>query len=570
MATLLVSPPKDNRFRAVADLELVQGADEAHATLVGSFGPFNQWVEINSLIEGHFMERFAAGCFAKNFREGRDRMRCLFRHGRDPQLGDKVLGKIRDLVEGEESAHYEVALFRGLEQEAPLLMEGLRAGEYGSSHRFGVAKQQFVARPPRSAHNPDGLPECTVTEAFVRDFGPCTFPVYKGMEASIRSATDDWVRERFADEDQPKGNATAYFSESARPRMQVDEQPGRDEPSERLYARTIERIGATPWAIHPDALATILGIVSDRAAGKRLSEEEIRELIGTREEQSAPATSPVAVLALKGPIVPHAGLFSEVSGATAIEAFQTQFRDALASEDVRAIVLNIDSPGGEVGLVPELGAEILAARGEKPIVAVANTFAASAAYWIASAADELIVTPSGKVGSIGVLRAHEDISALQEKAGVKTTLIHAGEHKVDGNPFEPLSSDAEAEMQAHVDEYYAMFVDAVAKGRGVTATKVKADFGQGRMVMASKALEAGMVDKIATYDATLARLTKTAATKSRAEPTEPEPPAATTPDKTTPEPSEATTRSHAQTKRAGSALPRKDAESLTPEKERLP
>jgi ClpP class serine protease len=159
---------------------------------------------------------------------------------------------------------------------------------------------------------------------------------------------------------------------------------------------------------------------------------------------------------------------------------------------------------------------------------------------------------------------------MQEKAGVKTTLVSAGKFKTERNPYEPLSEDAKAAMQEHVDEFYSMFVGAVAKGRGVTTAEVRSGFGQGRMVMAKAALEAGMVDKIATYDETLARLTKSAATTSRAQSTEPEPSAASTPEKTKPEPSEATTRSSALPDRAEIALPRRGAEQLMPERERLP
>jgi signal peptide peptidase SppA len=193
-------------------------------------------------------------------------------------------------------------------------------------------------------------------------------------------------------------------------------------------------------------------------------------------------------------------------------------------------------------MVPELASEIMAARGSKPIIAQANPMAASGAYWIASACDELVVTPSGDVGSIGVYTAHQDVSALQEKMGVKTTLVSAGEYKVERNPFQPLSDDAQAEMQARVDTIYESFVQAVADGRGVDAETVTNDFGKGRMMLAAQAVKAGMADSVGTFDETLARLQAGAPDKKRSEP---EPPAATT--RTEPEPSEATTRPQAST-----------------------
>jgi ClpP class serine protease len=139
------------------------------------------------------------------------------------------------------------------------------------------------------------------------------------------------------------------------------------------------------------------------------------------------------------------------------------------------------------------------------MVAVANTMAASAGYWLACAPGELVVTPSGAVGSIGVWGAHEDISAAMEKEGVKVTLVSAGKYKVEGNPYEPLSDEAKAALQADVDNFYSMFVKAVAKNRGVSQDSVANGYGQGRMVMASLAVKQGMADSVATLDQTLAR-----------------------------------------------------------------
>lgn len=283
-------------------------------------------------------------------------------------------------------------------------------------------------------------------------------------------------------------------------------------PEERRYERTIQYVADAVWAIHPSALAVICEIVSERRAGYRPTAEEIRERIGippdTGDLEQEATASPVAVIDLSGPIFPKANLMTEVSGASSIDTFRASFREAIASPDVTAILLNIDSPGGSTGQIPEMAAEILASRGQKPIVAQANGWAASAAYWLAAAADEIVITPSGEVGSIGVYTVHDDISAAQEKLGVKTTLVSAGKYKTEGNPFEPLSDEARADMQQGVDAMYEMFVASVAKGRGVTAKTVLADFGQGRMLQPTKAVEVGMADRVATFDQTLARLEK--------------------------------------------------------------
>jgi signal peptide peptidase SppA len=156
--------------------------------------------------------------------------------------------------------------------------------------------------------------------------------------------------------------------------------------------------------------------------------------------------------------------------------------------------------------VQELYDVIVSARAEKRVVACVNSLAASAAYWLACAANEMVVTPGGQVGSVGVYMMHADVSKKMEMEGVKTTFVQAGAFKTEGNPFEPLSAEARAAIQEQVDAYYGMFVKAVAGGRGVAQSAVRDGFGQGRMVMAAEAVKMGMADRVATLDATLGRL----------------------------------------------------------------
>src|SRR6266540_1769955 len=272
MATLPVSAPKDYRVREIADLSFREADDGERGILTGLFGPLNEWVEINSVVEGHFMERFGQGSYEKTFSERASRIRCLHRHGRDPLVGQNPIGKITSLYEGAEAAHYEVELFEGL---PPLILAGYRDGQYGSSHTFKPVKQEFVARPRRSEHNPTGLPEVTYTEVYIHEFGPCPFPIYSSTTAAMRSATDDWILERFAADEEPKGHATASITHDV---------VSRDEPVERLYSRTLERIGAAAWAMHPDMISTVVAIVAERARGVKLTDDEIAARIGTRED----------------------------------------------------------------------------------------------------------------------------------------------------------------------------------------------------------------------------------------------------------------------------------------------
>lgn len=215
----------------------------------------------------------------------------------------------------------------------------------------------------------------------------------------------------------------------------------------------------------------------------------------------------VAVLPMMGPISQRADLWSMLFGGTSTECFGAMFAQAVADPNVAAIVINVDSPGGTVSGVPELAAQINAARGTKPIVAVANGMAASAAYWLASQADEIVVTPSGEVGSIGVFCAHFDESGALEQAGVKPTLISAGKYKVEGNPFGPLTDEALASIQSRVDDLYAMFTSDVAKARAMPVDRVRGRaFGEGRMLGAKRSVNSGMADRVGTLSETIGRL----------------------------------------------------------------
>lgn len=272
------------------------------------------------------------------------------------------------------------------------------------------------------------------------------------------------------------------------------------------YRNVVRAITTTPWAILPEAFDVIADLINLRLAGGHLSAEEIEQRIaagrGTRQSVSAGA---VALIPITGVLMPRATLMSALSGATALSDVASAIDAAAADPEISAIVLDVDSPGGSVTMVPETAARIRAASASKRVFAVASGTAASAAYWLASQADELVAGPSSLVGSIGVLAAHENHAGADEQRGVETTLIHAGRYKVEGHAHGPLEDEARGEMQRLVDEFYGMFVADVAKGRGVSAAAVRADYGEGRVLTARRALAAGMVDRIDTLDATVAR-----------------------------------------------------------------
>lgn len=282
---------------------------------------------------------------------------------------------------------------------------------------------------------------------------------------------------------------------------------------------------ATPWALMPERLSALAAVVMRWSGGIAAEPENmiriqadrvIRE--SRRQSASAQSTGGIAVLPLYGVVTQRGNMVDDVSGpgSTSTQQFSAALRQLLADDTVGQILIDIDSPGGSVYGVAELADEIQSARSQKRIVAVANSLAASAAYWIGCSASEFYVTPGGEVGSIGVWQAHQDYSQALDEAGVKTTLISAGKFKVEGNPYSPLNDEAQSFMQSRVDEYYAAFTKAVARGRGVPISQVREGMGQGRVLGADAALAQNMVDGIATFDDVLKQMRRDAKQPARA------------------------------------------------------
>lgn len=206
-----------------------------------------------------------------------------------------------------------------------------------------------------------------------------------------------------------------------------------------------------------------------------------------------------AVIDICGPIVYHASWQSAYFGASAIEELRVRLQLAVDDPAVRTIVLCIDSPGGEVTMVPEFADEIRAAAQMKPIVAVADTLIASAAYWLAAQASTICASPSARVGSIGVYTEHVDVSGALAKNGVVVTQIAHGARKLDGNQYEPLPDDVRARIQARVDAVGREFEAAVAAGRRTTPKAVAEGFGQGDVFRGAEAIARGLADLPLTF-----------------------------------------------------------------------
>jgi capsid assembly protease len=274
-----------------------------------------------------------------------------------------------------------------------------------------------------------------------------------------------------------------------------------------MYDHVLAYAMAIPWAIRPEKLTAIAALLEARAAGDKATADEIVAAAAARRPQSPQGNGSVAVINVYGTILPRANLFSEFSGGTSAEKFASTIRAAASDPSISAIVLDVDSPGGAVEGIEEAAAAVHAATSSKPVVAVANTEAASAAYWIAAQATEFVASPSSLVGSIGVLAMHRDLSGALEAKGERIEFVTAGKYKVENAPTGPLSDDARAHLQGYVDSVYGTFVSDVARGRGVSLKTVREDYGEGRVYTSREAVARGMVDGVETLDQVLTRLT---------------------------------------------------------------
>jgi phage head maturation protease len=183
--------PTADLYRAIApsasNFELREENADKPPTLAVRFARFNEWTEIDSWFEGRFMERISPGAFRDSFAERTPKI--TFNHGRDPELGDKLLGHPVTAREDDIGGVAEAPMFAGVPQ---LVVDGLRAGAYGASFRFGIDDEEIVHKPEISDHNPEGLPERTIVKASVFEAGPVTFPAYAGATAGVRSLTDEF------------------------------------------------------------------------------------------------------------------------------------------------------------------------------------------------------------------------------------------------------------------------------------------------------------------------------------------------------------------------------------------
>ena len=272
----------------------------------------------------------------------------------------------------------------------------------------------------------------------------------------------------------------------------------------------IDMINA-PWALTREAHGEMLDIYETHLKGEKIDIAAIEARIG-KPLNNAPkgyftTDSGVAVLSIEGLISKKMNLLTQVSGGTSLDLLANDFQAALADPAAHSIVLLIDSPGGATMGLQEVGDMIFAARGQKPIVALTDGMMCSAAYWLGSAADAAYISSdTTMVGSIGVIYQHVDRSGADAKAGLKRTSIYAGQYKTLASDSAPLSDAAKTELQAMVDTLYSLFVNTVARNRGVDAHTVLNDMADAKVFLGRDAVKAGLVDGVSTLSSLVGRL----------------------------------------------------------------
>lgn len=276
-----------------------------------------------------------------------------------------------------------------------------------------------------------------------------------------------------------------------------------------------DRVLNRPLLITRDKAQVVLSVIAGRIG---VSTPEASRFEGSsivEDESGARRAVPyrvtrggVGIITITGSLVNRGAWIGASSGLTSYEGIAHQIKTAAADPSVRSVILDLHSPGGEAVGAFETTALVRDLAARKRTVAIVNGMAASAAYAIASGATEIVTTETGVSGSIGVVLLHADFSRQLDREGITPTLIHAGAHKVDGNPFEPLSADVRDDLQAEVNAFYDAFLAAVAKGRGNRLTAAAARQTEARTFIGQAAVDAGIADHVGSFEMVLAELSR--------------------------------------------------------------
>jgi capsid assembly protease len=275
------------------------------------------------------------------------------------------------------------------------------------------------------------------------------------------------------------------------------------DPMARPARRALAAALNEAWAITAEGLETVLAIAArehevtpEALEAYKAQFMQLSENMGRRGN--------VAILNVRGPLFRYANIFTAISGATSYDALRRDLQVALDDKTISAIVLDIDSPGGTVTGVDELAKAIFEARSRKHITAYIGGTGASAAYWLASQASEIVVSDAAIVGSIGVRAVLQDTSEADKKAG-KLEFISS---QSPGKRAALDTDEGKARVQRMVDSLADVFVAAVARGRGASAKTVLERYGAGDVIVGAAAVKAGLADRLGSFEAVIATLAK--------------------------------------------------------------
>lgn len=277
-----------------------------------------------------------------------------------------------------------------------------------------------------------------------------------------------------------------------------------------------DRIFEAPLLITRQKARTFLSVLGPRIGidgfdASRFEGEMVERDEGGRPVAELPyqrTEGGVAIITIVGTMVNRGAYIGASSGLVSYEGVQFQLKRAAGDPKVHSILLDIQTPGGEAIGAFETAEMIGRIAKQKRVVALVNGMAASAGYAMASAATEIITTKTGISGSIGVVMMHADYSRKLANEGVDPTFIFAGAHKVDGNPFEPLSKDVREKLQTEVSKFYDLFVAGVAAGRGKRMTEQMARETEAECFMGQDAVDIGLADRVGDFDSVLLELSK--------------------------------------------------------------
>jgi len=271
--------------------------------------------------------------------------------------------------------------------------------------------------------------------------------------------------------------------------------------------RVLQAIQERPWAITDRSMVTIMDIVERHMDGREIDLEAVAAKLGQPLDNTGGDVSmrgSIAIIDVTGPIFRYADIFTRISGATAIETLSQNFQTAIESSAVQQIVLNVNSPGGQVDGVSELADMVRAGAAVKPVTAYVDGLAASGAYWIASAANRIVANESSFLGSIGVVVTVMDNRAAQEKRGVKRYEIVSTVSPL--KRADVATDEGRSQLLAIADSLAEIFVSRVAAFRGTTAENITQNYGRGGVMIARQAVAAGMADAVSNFESLMNEL----------------------------------------------------------------